>query len=560
MAAATLFRRPSLGRKNQHHNHNHNHCSVSTVGFCVLIFSVSLVQLYVSTLSSHMQHQQGMMPNDSDFPLLLEEQPHLTASEQQTIISGDSPRDAQIYISETITSKDGIIEEQQRIVGDQQHHQQQQQPSWKPRVVHLLDPPQLYAIDRAAQRRADDTGGDEGLVLSRSSGVVTPPQRVVDALSEATHPPCCSNDNDGTAESTTLQVIPLERRFYDECVPMVAWQSHSFPVCNVLHEIDVAAASYYDDHEDDLSLLSTQGSWRSVWKLQQQLGIGAAGGKNNETVVLKLLKLHREFNQESYDHHRVDALAMERLTASRHIVDIFGYCGQSVVSEFATGSARAFVKNESLSSLERLEIGRDIAQAVADLHSIDYANATNVTLTHNDMNMANAVEVHGRIKLNDFNIGVPQRWNVSGNSVCLTPVRFAAPLWKSPEENIGNNESALVDAAATDVYGLGNLLFHVLTRRQPWTHLEPGGPLTSAEAAERKVAGGQPFVPAKYSAQTTTKVALAALHLAVMSCFRTNPADRPTSHEIAQQLDTALHWIQERGSKIRPSELQRLFQ
>lgn len=401
--------------------------------------------------------------------------------------------------------------------------QQQQQIPWKPRVVQL--------VPWMDDGKPLPIGGSSSWFFMEDKPLIR--VRRVEALAETAL--CCSNDD----ESSAANLRPFARRFFEECVPMVAWHSQSFPVCNILHELDVAADSHNDNKRqtltEHLSLLTTQGSWRSVWKLRRQIHT------TNETAVLKLLKLHREFNDESYENHRIDALAMERLTKSPHIVDIFAFCGQSVLTEFATGSARALVKNESLPTLERLKIGLSIAQAVSALHSIDYPNATNVTLTHNDMNMANAVEVSGRIKLNDFNIGVLQRWNTTSNSICQSPVRFEAPLWKSPEE-IRND--SYVDAAATDVYGLGNLLFHVLTRRQPWTHLEPNGPLTSLEVKEKKLKGDQPFVPSKYTAQNTTKIGLKALHYAVMQCFQNDPVKRPTSHQIAQELDMVVQWIQ----------------
>lgn len=451
-------------------------------------------------------------------------------------------------------------------------------PTWKPRVVQLVNMRGTTAAVSA------DRNFVPWITTLRQR------RRYVEALFNES---AMANETtaDDSVSSADDKILPFARRFYDECVPMVPWQSLSFPVCNMLHEIDVAhqqrgGVGGNDTTVDDVSLLSTQGSWRSVWKLHRSSWL------TNETVVLKLLQHnHREFDQESYEHHRVDALAMERLTKSRHIVDIYGYCGQSVLTELATGSARAFVKNKSLTSLQRLETGRDMAQAVADLHSIDYADGNNVTLTHNDMNVANAVTVRGRIKLNDFNIGILQRWNATAHRVCHTPVLFAAPLWKSPEENAN---VSYVDAAATDVYGLGNLLFHVLTKCQPWTHLEPNGPLTKMEAAERKMAGGQPFVPAKYRAESSgpnghanstssgaappppRPLAYAALHHAVAACFRTDPRVRPTAQQLARQLDTAVQWIRaqqqpqpqpRRGSSnssssskmIRPADLERLF-
>jgi len=343
--------------------------------------------------------------------------------------------------------------------------------------------------------------------------------------------PTCGEQN---SDNDPALLYPFERPFYEECVPMMDWQRQSFPNCNTLHETSVdKAISVADDdntdYDDDiLSLLSLEGSWRSVWRLHRPF--------TDDTVVLKLLRYpQRKFDHLSYEHHRVDALAMERLTKSPYIVDIFGYCGQSVLTEYATGLARTMVKNLELHSLERLEIGRDMARAVADLHSIDYDGASNnATLVHNDMNMANAVEVNGKIKLNDFNIAILQRWNTTSNSICRAPVRFAAPLWKSPEEN---RNASYVDAAATDVYGLGNLLFHVLTKRQPWTHLEPNGPLTPEQAAQKKIMGEMPFVPEKYTADGTKKQALKALYHATMECFRTDPELRPTAHSVATRLD-----------------------
>jgi serine/threonine protein kinase len=240
---------------------------------------------------------------------------------------------------------------------------------------------------------------------------------------------------------------------------------------------------------------------------------------------------------------------MERLTHSPNIVHAFGFCGQSVITEAADDeSAREYLKNTSLTSLDRLKIARDLARAMYHVHSIDYPNATNVTFVHNDVNMANLVQVQGRIKLNDFNIGVLQRWNTtSQSSICRSPVLFAQPLWKSPEEqpppphpNTPTAPSTLQfveNAAATDVYGLGNLLFQILTTRQPWTHLEPNGPLAKDQVVQLKRDGGRPYVPPEFS--NSTDGAVQILYQVTMACFATNPNQRPTSFEAFRMLDGA---------------------
>jgi len=362
-------------------------------------------------------------------------------------------------------------------------------------------------------------------------------------------------------------ILPIERPYYEQCTPMADWQEKYYPTCNGLHEISLGEPATFsgwntsrndtssnDDHPNNQSsafsttdlveLLSLSGSWRSAWRKTNQF---------NETVVLKLLRYHnREFDHESFRYHRIDAMAMERLTSSPYIVDIYGFCGESVLTEYATGSARLHLKNKHLGSKERLVMGRDIARALAALHSIDYPDSTNVTFTHNDINVANAVEVNGRIKLNDFNIGNLLRWN--GTKPCGSPVRFMAPFWKSPEENRARDQ--YVDAAKTDVYGLGNLLFQVLTTRQPWTHLEPNGTLTVQEIVERKEAGLAPTVPDKVV--QSKKVAIQALYFATMACFRYRPEDRPTSHELAESLNRALKWARS-GKKVTPEQVEALF-
>jgi hypothetical protein len=269
-----------------------------------------------------------------------------------------------------------------------------------------------------------------------------------------------------------------ERPYQDECTYMADWQTHFYPTCNTLHEV-------LDD--DSVALLSMKGSWRSVWRVR---------GPENSTAVFKLLKFFREFNHESYMYHQIDAMAMEQLTSNPSIINAYGFCGQSVVTEYASGGARDFVKDPKVSSLQRLTMGRDLAWAFAAIHSTDYANSTNATLAHNDINLANAVVVNGKIKVNDLNLAILLKWNKTkpcgspGNMqnatlhylriviffyqplpvffVFYAPVRFEAKLWKSPEEN--RNDS-YVDPALADVYGLGNLLFQIMTKHQPWVRL-----------------------------------------------------------------------------------------
>ena len=352
-------------------------------------------------------------------------------------------------------------------------------------------------------------------------------------------------------------MFPFERPYYEDCQPMAEWQTTFYPSCNKIHEFDLI--------ESKVVLLSVQGSWRSVWKTSTA-AVTEVAARNatfpqsqanpqvTENAVLKLLNFEtREFDHESFHYHRVDAMAMERLTSSPYIVNIYGHCGQTVLTEFADGSARTLVKNANFSSYERLRMGRDLARAFAAIHSIDTNSSTNPTLAHNDINMANVVQVNGQLKLNDFNLAVLMKWNATGNKPCGAPIRFEAILWKSPEE-VAN--ISYIDPAQADVYGLGSLLFQVMTKHQPWTHLEPDGPLDKKVVLQKKLQGALPFVPEKHA--QSKKTSIQALYYATLSCFRPNPQDRLTSHQLARLLDLIYQGVM-RKREISRDKIQMLF-
>ena len=99
------------------------------------------------------------------------------------------------------------------------------------------------------------------------------------------------------------------------------------------------------------------------------------------------------------------------------------------------------------------------------------------------------VRVNSKLKFNDFNIGVLQRWNKKKNLDCSIRVKYKWGIvskfsflsmlridkmlysyciillfqWRSPEEMTrGNYISPKID-----VYSIGNLLFQILTGAEP---------------------------------------------------------------------------------------------
>jgi serine/threonine protein kinase len=148
---------------------------------------------------------------------------------------------------------------------------------------------------------------------------------------------------------------------------------------------------------------------------------------------------------------------------------------------------------------------------------------------------------------------------------------------------ITHTHTQSTDPAASDVYSLGNLLFHVLTRRMPWGALEPefanvsinnGNSssnnnnmtadmandtikrpprLSSKVVRQRKLLQGPnnstlnassstPHIPPKFT--QSNKTAERALVLAIQACYRHDPTSRPTSRELALSLARAMEIVE----------------
>jgi serine/threonine protein kinase len=107
-----------------------------------------------------------------------------------------------------------------------------------------------------------------------------------------------------------------------------------------------------------------------------------------DSTVLKTLKFKLDFNYESYEYIRMDALVSEKLSWSSRIVDIFGFCGLAMMTEAMMHGdlmdlavpkgghlKEPMLDKEKLqdhspfSPDKKLELALDMVEAVAVLHS-----------------------------------------------------------------------------------------------------------------------------------------------------------------------------------------------
>jgi serine/threonine protein kinase len=325
-----------------------------------------------------------------------------------------------------------------------------------------------------------------------------------------------------------------------DCLPVAEWQSRSFPNCNAVHELDLNSA--IDEAKStgtSIDLLGT-GWFRSTW----QWNVGG-----DKSIALKTLRVDREFYDEYYDLHRRDAVAMERLTSSPFVMDIYGYCGQTALNELADfqwdtlEKFDKFLRGKKSKELNflKLQLASSVAVGISHVHEVD----ERPSMVHYDVNPRNiAVVAGGRPKMNDFNTAEFLRYNPKTNQTCGFRSRLHEPWWRAPEEvTIGNPN--LLDEKV-DIYALGNLLFHILTTRSP------RGKMKKERMEEVRVSvaqGLQPPMDAEF--ENSKDPALVAIKSAIGMCYEPDPKLRPSSRHVASVLMHALAKLKPTMKQIR---------
>jgi Protein kinase domain len=369
-------------------------------------------------------------------------------------------------------------------------------------------------------KRITMIGGDVDLSVPRHRDMELYPTPFTD--NTQLYPILDSSDEEEERIRTMERRPPYEN---EECVPMADWQTTYYPSCNGMHELNLAD---YDDSNEKLTLFGKNGFWRNAWRFDSSVS-----GPSLETVILKTLRINHRFEDKYFEHNRIDAVVLERLTGSRHVIDIFGFCGHSVLTEFADGKRLGDLADKNKKNpLARLRIAIDIASGLADVHSID--GEDNASFVHLDINPANVVSVNGTLKLNDFNIGVPRKWNKTSNEACGIPSQYPNPQWRSPEEARGENTLT----EKVDVFSLGHIFFRLICGHEPWHKLEPNGMPSKHELNEKVKNGILPTIPNTVLKSKDPEVI--AIRDAMLECYQYNPADRPSARSIVQALQSTL--------------------
>lgn len=156
--------------------------------------------------------------------------------------------------------------------------------------------------------------------------------------------------------------ITLDQVETEDCKLRYEWQKSSFPTCNLVHEVDTTSPWIsHGLHRQKQYRVVGHGYWRDVWILNLEFW--------KERGIFKTMRYKHEYTPRNFDRMRRDAVAMERLTESPFIIDIYSYCGTTSMTEFGDGGdveAALWpfdeVSHVRITQIEKLRIGKTVAK------------------------------------------------------------------------------------------------------------------------------------------------------------------------------------------------------
>jgi len=330
------------------------------------------------------------------------------------------------------------------------------------------------------------------------------------------------------------------------CSPQ-PWHHENHPTCNDVHSLDLREVlnmqrrgmkipanlgdgdKSFDPwgREDKVQSMKMgylgSGLWRQVWRVQPRL--------RTEDAVLKVMKSEHPVNPRNFDRHRRDALVMDVLKKSDRIVDVYGFCGNTVLTEYAGITLDDFLFegwHEIAPYKERYDLRREDGLGKVDL-ALDVLKGLNALhergILHADLQAKQMLldPVVG-VKVNDFNRCRLLPVNDKTGELCKWKIPSAPGGFRSPEEY----ELQKVDTKA-DVFSAANILYGVLTGKQPW-----GDELMTLDIQKRIIKGIKPEIDEKYLRPGTVDAALSQI---VLKAYELNPKDRSSAEQLIKELE-----------------------
>jgi serine/threonine protein kinase len=176
-------------------------------------------------------------------------------------------------------------------------------------------------------------------------------------------------------------------------------------------------------HTNCSLLLLSYGAYREVFLINI-----------TEEFVWKEIRHDADMEYDNFEFVRMDAMVSERLSSNFRIVDIYGYCGMSLFTEFFVGHDLEDILMPDGGSIEKgqlndtndvdpqndlspgvkLVLALEIAEAIAVLHSYEGG-----PIVHDDIQPSQFLHTKdGVLKLNDFNRAELLLWDEEHQEYC----------------------------------------------------------------------------------------------------------------------------------------------
>lgn len=268
-----------------------------------------------------------------------------------------------------------------------------------------------------------------------------------------------------------------------------SWHRHRRLNCNTFHELDTVTLL----QEQDFRFLG-QGAYRQVYRVIHDHPDTDDPEDSWEKSVLKTFRWVGEgggvetYGPIDYEYMRIDAMVAETFSSNERFVDIYGYCGISMLAEYMNNGdleAQAmpfYSRSEknyqdwdeaqrlhlnSLYPQEKLRIALEMAEAVACLH-----NHPDGAIVHNDIQLAQFLmttdgttteNTKYLTAFNDFNRAEILMFDEEHERYCRYRNGPGNGDWRSPEEYFDEQLTLQID-----IWSLGMNFYALLTGTGPF--------------------------------------------------------------------------------------------
>jgi serine/threonine protein kinase len=223
--------------------------------------------------------------------------------------------------------------------------------------------------------------------------------------------------------------------------------------CQILHELDLTEALASSGSSSGSSSSSSSSSrrrrsisssahlgsglWRDVWKVRDNYIDGSNHNHNlntNNYVVLKTMKSEHEVITRNLERHRREASSLNTLTGSPYVTDLYGYCGNSILTEFATQDlSHALNNNNKNNNINDSERRRKIKDANRMARAKEYKESLPLRIHDNYNSTTNTAgddieneddNKESDSSTNNNNTGIPKFSTVTSSSPVSLEIRL----------------------------------------------------------------------------------------------------------------------------------------